>query len=159
MRGGSLRRYTSTQVVDLFTLAMHASITGFILRCFQLRESSSAVLLEVEVEQKPRTHTRYPVTSCTLALIANTNCYMSTIKVMAHYLYHTFCGLSHKASARVAVATTVTVYTAGLAVCKEDGSDSSNTYFFYLKFCERCSYGYRISIIVQLFEPKGGARA
>ena len=42
-RGGSLRKCTSTQVVYLSALAMLASITGFILRCFQLGESNGAV--------------------------------------------------------------------------------------------------------------------
>ena len=41
--GGSLCKCMSMQVVDLSALAMLASITGFILRCFQLKESNSAV--------------------------------------------------------------------------------------------------------------------
>ena len=38
-----LRKCMSTQVVDLSTLAMLASVTGFIPHCFQLRESNGAV--------------------------------------------------------------------------------------------------------------------
>ena len=37
LRGGSLRKYASTQVVDLFALAILASITSFILCCFSAR--------------------------------------------------------------------------------------------------------------------------
>ena len=43
LHGGSLRRFTSTWVVDLCALAMLASMTGFILHCFQHRECSGAV--------------------------------------------------------------------------------------------------------------------
>ena len=42
LHGGSLRKYASTQVLDLFALAMLASITSFLLRCFQLGETNGA---------------------------------------------------------------------------------------------------------------------
>ena len=40
--GGNLRKYASTQVVDLSALSMLASINGFILRCFQLGGTNGA---------------------------------------------------------------------------------------------------------------------
>ena len=56
---------------------------------------------------------------------------MNTIKVMPHYVTIPFVGVSRKASSRVAVpANCFTVYTAGLAVCKGAGNDSSNYVLF-----------------------------
>ena len=43
--GGSLRKFTSTRVVDLSALALFASTTDFILRCFS---TGSATAVEVE---------------------------------------------------------------------------------------------------------------
>ena len=43
VRGGSLCKFTSVWIVDLSAPAMLASVTGFILFCFQRRECSSAV--------------------------------------------------------------------------------------------------------------------
>ena len=44
---------------------------------------------------------------------------MNTIKVMPHCVIIPFVVISRKASARVAVSTCTTVYTASLVVCKE----------------------------------------
>ena len=50
--GGSLHKFTPMWVVDLSALAMLASITGFILRCFNARSATVQKLLEVEVDEK-----------------------------------------------------------------------------------------------------------
>ena len=69
---------------------------------------------------------------------------MNTIKVLPHYVTIPFVVVSYKASASVAV-TTPTVYTASLAVAREMETARAHV-LFCVKFCERCLYGYRISI-------------
>ena len=60
--GGSLRKYTSTQVVNLSALAMLASITSFILRCFQLGETNGAGATASWSWRETTPPSRYPVT-------------------------------------------------------------------------------------------------
>ena len=59
--------------MDLSALAMLASITNFILHCFQLEETNGTELLQVEVDGKPHL-SRYPV-----ALTQNLRSFISLV--------------------------------------------------------------------------------